>query len=111
MEAIFINLLTNAVWAVREKEKREVHFDVRGSRRKITVVVSDTGSGISPAHADKIFMPFFTTKGSKGIGLGLTIVKDTLRKYRGDIVPVIPGLLKGATFEITIPIDGSEEHL
>jgi C4-dicarboxylate-specific signal transduction histidine kinase len=111
MEAVFINLLTNAVWAMRGKPKREIHFDLQGSRRKITMVVSDTGGGISPSNADKIFMPFFTTKGPKGIGLGLTIVKDTLRKYRGDIVPIIPGVLKGATFEITIPIDSNEEHL
>lgn len=111
MEAVFINLLTNAVWALREKPKREVHFEIQGTSRKITVVVSDTGCGILPGNADKIFMPFFTTKGPKGIGLGLTIVKDTLRKYQGDIVPIIPGHLKGATFEITIPIDSNEDHL
>ena len=111
MEAVFINLLTNAVWAMREKPKREIHFEIQGTPRKITVIVSDTGSGILSGNADKIFMPFFTTKGPKGIGLGLTIVKDTLRKYRGDIIPIIPGHLKGATFEVTIPIDNTEEQL
>jgi signal transduction histidine kinase len=111
MEAVFINLLTNAVWALRERPKREIHFEIQGTARKITVLVSDTGCGILPGNAEKIFMPFFTTKGPKGIGLGLTIVKDTLRKYRGDIIPIIPGHLKGATFEITIPVDNSEEHL
>ena len=111
MEAVFINLLTNAVWALRERPKREVHFEIQGTARKITILVSDTGCGISPGNAEKIFMPFFTTKGPKGIGLGLTIVKDTLRKYRGDIIPIIPGHLKGATFEITIPVDNGEEHL
>jgi len=111
MEAVFINLLTNAVWAMREQTKREIVFVIQSSPRKITVTVSDTGSGIDPANADKMFMPFFTTKGPKGIGLGLTIVRDTLRKYRGDIIPIIPGSLKGATFEITIPIDRTEEQL
>jgi C4-dicarboxylate-specific signal transduction histidine kinase len=111
MEAVFINLLTNAVWAMRGKSKREIQFKVESASRKIVITVSDTGSGIDPRVAEKIFMPFFTTKGSKGIGLGLTIVKDTLRKYRGEIIPIIPGLLKGATFQITIPVDKTEEHL
>jgi signal transduction histidine kinase len=111
MEAVFINLLTNAVWAMRDAPKRELHFDIQSSPKKVVVTVSDTGVGIDAALAQKIFMPFFTTKGPKGIGLGLTIVRDTLRKYRGDIVPIIPGLLKGATFEIGIPIEKPKEHL
>ena len=111
MEAVFINLLTNAVWAMRGKPKREIQFKIESTQRKIVITVSDTGPGIDPGIVDKIFMPFFTTKGSKGIGLGLTIVKDTLRKYRGEITPIIPGSLKGATFEITIPVDSREEHL
>lgn len=111
MEAVFINLLTNAVWAMREKSKRELHFQFQGSPKKIVVIISDTGHGIPLGDADKIFMPFFTSKGPMGIGLGLTIVKDTLRKYQGAIVPIIPGLLKGATFEISIPVDSGEEQL
>jgi C4-dicarboxylate-specific signal transduction histidine kinase len=111
MEAVFINLLTNAVWAMRDKARRELHLDIEGSPRKIIIMVSDTGAGINPDIAEKIFMPFFTMKGVNGIGLGLTIAKDTLRKYRGDITPIIPGLLKGATFEITIPVDQGKERL
>ena len=109
-EAMLINLLTNAVWAMRDSVKREIHFHIQSSSQKITLLVSDTGTGIDPRLAEKIFMPFFTTKGSKGIGLGLTIVRDTLRKYDGDIVPIIPGHLKGATFEITIPVENNGGH-
>lgn len=111
IEAVFMNLLTNSVFAMRGSDKREIHYEIQSNTRKIIITVSDTGVGIDPVISEKIFMPFFTTKGPKGIGLGLTIVKDTLRKYRGDIIPIFPALLKGATFEITIPIEKLEEHL
>lgn len=111
LEAVFINLLTNAMWAMREQAKREIHFNIETAPRKIIITVSDTGTGIDPAISEDIFIPFFTTKGPKGIGLGLTIVKDTLKKYHAEIKPIIPGLLKGATFEITIPLEKDGEHL
>jgi C4-dicarboxylate-specific signal transduction histidine kinase len=71
-----------------------------------TILFSDNGSGVSPGIADKIFLPFFTSKGPTGIGLGLTIVRDTVRKYGGDASVQSPGKLGGATFKITLPLTG-----
>lgn len=103
IEAILLNLLTNAVYATRKKENRRIliQFSIEGKNH--VVLFSDNGVGIPPADAEKVFFPFFTSKGPLGIGLGLTIVRDTIRKYGGDIKTVIPGKLGGATFQITFP--------
>ena len=111
IEAIFINLLTNAAWAVKGQDRREIKFEIVRKARDFIITASDTGKGISADIAEKIFNPFFTTKGPKGIGLGLTIVRDTVRKYQGDIAPVIPGKLGGATLQISIPIKSREPKL
>jgi signal transduction histidine kinase len=54
-------------------------------RRGISVSVIDTGLGIRPVDADKLFQPFFTTKSTKGTGLGLWISKGIVQKYDGRI--------------------------
>ena len=49
------------------------------------ISVYDTGGGIEPEHAKKIFEPFFSTKETKGTGLGLWISKGIIQKYEGSI--------------------------
>ncbi len=106
-EAVCINLITNAAWALRKRNKPEprlLRFEIKHSQHEILLSVSDTGPGIARGDAERIFLPFVTTKGEKGIGLGLTIVRDTIENYGGSIKIVSPGTLGGATFEIIIPI-------
>ena len=108
IEAILLNLLTNAVWATRKKENRRILIEFSIEGKNHVVLFSDNGVGIGPADTEKVFFPFFTSKGPLGIGLGLTIVRDTVRKYGGDIQTVIPGKLGGATFQITFPLAKSK---
>ncbi|MCF0143686.1 MAG: HAMP domain-containing histidine kinase, partial [Firmicutes bacterium] len=76
--------------------KRPVDFDI---------VVTDTGSGISPENIDEIFNPFFTTKGdSGGTGLGLYIVYNEVSKMNGRI-NVTSEVGKGTQFVVTLPIE------
>ena len=103
---MFLNLLTNASWATRRKESRRIYIEFQTDSTGHTILFSDNGSGIAAGLADKIFLPFFTSKGPTGIGLGLTIVRDTVRKYGGDVSVQSPGKLGGATFHITLPIAG-----
>lgn len=66
--------------------------------------VSDTGCGIPKAHMDKIFDPYFTTKGeNKGTGLGLSIIYGIVKKYNGEI-NVYSEVGKGTTFNIYLPL-------
>jgi signal transduction histidine kinase len=57
----------------------------RNGHSGIRVSVFDTGVGIQPEHAKKIFEPFFSTKDAKGTGLGLWISKGIVQKYGGTI--------------------------
>ena len=54
-------------------------------RDRVVVSVSDTGKGMTPQERDRAFEPFFTTKGSRGSGLGLSMVYAIVKRYGGEI--------------------------
>jgi signal transduction histidine kinase len=65
------------------------------------VTVSDTGGGIDPAHIDKIFEPYYSTK-ETGTGLGLAIARKAVEDHDGNItVESTPG--RGTTFTVELP--------
>jgi signal transduction histidine kinase len=68
----------------------------------ISIEISDTGKGISPEYADKIFQPFFTTK-PKGTGLGLAISKQLIEQHGGSITAA-GNPSGGAIFGIQLPL-------
>jgi signal transduction histidine kinase/ActR/RegA family two-component response regulator len=78
------------------------------ARRYARLSVSDSGSGISPAILDRIFEPFFSTKGrQRGTGLGLAVVHGVVRAHDG-FCHVISETGKGTIFSIYLPlIDGT----
>lgn len=70
----------------------------------VLISISDTGSGISSDNLEKIFTPFFTTKGNdKGTGLGLPIVLSIIKKH-GGFITINTELLEGSEFNIYLPI-------
>jgi signal transduction histidine kinase len=104
---VLLNLLTNALAATPARGRVEVSgFEaVRDGRAGVVLAVSDTGMGIAPAHLDRIFDPFFSTKRHDGTGLGLSICRDIVRAHDGVIeVESAPGA--GACFTIWLPGDG-----
>ena len=70
----------------------------------ISLIIEDTGIGMTEETRNKIFMPFFTTKDvDEGTGLGLPVVHGIIKSYHGKIkVDSLPG--KGTIFEILLPI-------
>ncbi|HCY84973.1 MAG TPA: sensory box histidine kinase/response regulator protein, partial [Desulfobacteraceae bacterium] len=70
----------------------------------IRLTVTDTGPGIAPQHLDRIFDPYFTTKGiGEGSGMGLSVVHGIVKAHRGAIrVSSEPG--KGTEFNIFFPV-------
>ena len=87
---VLINLFNNAFDAVVGLEKRYIVVSARelgmGQEDHIEISVIDSGSGIARELAQKIFQPFFTTKGpGKGTGLGLSISKGMIEAHDGFI--------------------------
>jgi len=106
MTQVFTNLLKNAVEAM--PEKGEIVFDIFDNHDQFTIHITDDGSGIQPENMDKLFTPFFTTKGlGKGTGLGLPIIYGIVKMHKGDVQVksnVDPEVgPTGTTFTITIP--------
>jgi PAS domain S-box-containing protein len=72
--------------------------------RFICLTISDTGCGLEPANLSRIFEPFFSAKGVKGMGLGLSTVYGIVKQHNGWIeVSSQPG--KGTTFKIFLPVE------
>jgi len=114
---ILLNLGTNAAHAMREKggtlkvtlvqedldsETAAQYSDLNpGSYLKL--IVSDTGSGIDDETMQKIFEPYFTTKGpGEGTGMGLALIHGIVKSYGGDIT-VESELGEGTTFNVCLP--------
>ena len=104
---VFMNLISNAVQAMTSGGKLMVKAVPMADYCEVTV--SDTGVGIPRENLEKIFESLFTTK-AKGIGMGLSIVKDIIEKHNGAIqVESKEGT--GTSFTFTLPIRKREKYV
>jgi PAS domain S-box-containing protein len=89
LRQVFLNLISNAIQAMPSGGTLRLRVteatDWETQRRGIAVSVLDTGNGVRPEDAARLFQPFFTTKSAKGTGLGLWISKGIVQKYEGTI--------------------------
>ena len=108
-EHILLNLSKNAVQAMEKTERKEllIRLEAKGNDM-ICLQVSDTGCGIGDDAMQKIFEPFYTTKGSRqGTGLGLSVVQNMVTSVGGTIrVESKSG--EGTTFILEIPQNSTE---
>jgi signal transduction histidine kinase len=101
MRRVLANLCLNAIEASRPARAR-IHLGVARTRERAVLTVADEGPGIPRDLRERIFDPYFTTKGS-GTGLGLAIVKKIVLQHGGDIqAGERPG--GGASFAIALPL-------
>jgi signal transduction histidine kinase/pSer/pThr/pTyr-binding forkhead associated (FHA) protein len=99
----FLNLLTNALDAVKPEEGAvTVTSEFDPLTRVITVHVSDNGVGIPLDEQDKIFEVFHTTKGARGTGLGLAVARKVVREHNG-VIAVESAPDRGTTFTVKLP--------
>lgn len=109
--SILFNLYTNSKKAMKDKDDRRILIRCWKSDGRVYLQFSDTGKGIPEEDRENIFNAFFTTsspvgRGSdnySGTGLGLTIIKDIVTSYNGDIFVVDPYQDYITTFQISIP--------
>jgi PAS domain S-box-containing protein len=103
IEQVFLNLLLNARDAM--PEGGELDITVKQTDSHVEMVFADTGTGIDAEVKDKIFDPFFSTKGpTKGTGLGLSICYSIIKDHGGTI-EIDSEKDRGTKFIIKIPIE------
>jgi PAS domain S-box-containing protein len=102
IQEVISNIITNAIQAITGVGEIKIKTSVDDNLAAIEI--SDNGPGIPKENLDKIFKPFFSSKGyGKGTGLGLSIAKRILKEHNGDItVKSLTG--KGTTFKIILPV-------
>jgi C4-dicarboxylate-specific signal transduction histidine kinase len=87
LEQVIVNLIGNALDAMHEQPVRQLHLHTAVTESgRIQLLIDDTGPGL-PAHGmDRLFEPFFTTKPrGEGLGLGLSISRDIVRTFQGEL--------------------------
>jgi PAS domain S-box-containing protein len=104
IEQIFVNLIDNAVHAMRNvSTPRELTISFIAAPKIITIFIDDTGSGIDKGASEYIFDPFYTTrKIGEGLGLGLAIVHAIIQQHHGTIV-FQQRPIRGTRFIIELP--------
>ncbi|MFH0881155.1 MAG: hybrid sensor histidine kinase/response regulator [Lentisphaerota bacterium] len=97
------NVLVNAVHAAGNG-RGQVKISCSAHNSRAEIRVEDNGCGIEPAHLDKIFDPYFTTKEKgQGSGLGLFIARKILESHHGSITAE-SRVNEGSTFQISLPL-------
>lgn len=102
MRILILNLVANAMHAMRGGGRLRLAIDAEPDSLRLTV--ADSGVGIAPEDLEHIFLPFWTRRadGSRGRGLGLALCRQVVRRAGGRIeVRSRPG--EGATFTVTLP--------
>ncbi|MBS1577470.1 MAG: GHKL domain-containing protein, partial [Bacteroidetes bacterium] len=85
LEQVMINLLVNAIDAVKEKQEPTIILSSYiAANRKTVIKIADNGNGMPPEVVDKIFIPFFSTK-KTGSGIGLSLCKQIMMLHKGNI--------------------------
>lgn len=109
LEQVFINLFMNAAEAMGGQGTLTVSTAVAKAKGMIAIRITDTGPGIPASHLPRLFDPFFTTKErGRGVGLGLSISYNIIRKHLGRIY-VDTTTTSGTTFVIELPFHKSRE--
>jgi signal transduction histidine kinase len=104
LEQVFVNLLTNARDA--SPEQGLITGEIVRQDGTVRVTISDRGAGVPAEAGRRLFQPFFTTKKSGGMGLGLVISRDIVRRYGGEI-GLAPREGGGTVAWVTLPLAGS----
>ena len=105
IQQVIVNLMRNAIEAMETSERRELTIASEmeeGTRVWVSIV--DTGPGIAPEIADRLFQPFVTTK-SQGMGVGLSICRSIIEGHGGRL-EVEANPEGGTIFRFSLPVVG-----
>lgn len=103
---VMTNLIQNGLQSVNTKKQAKIEVSLKADSSKIVISVKDNGQGVDPNLKEKIFEPKFTTK-TKGMGLGLGIVKNIVDSHKGKITYLTNNNL-GTIFNIELKVKNSK---
>lgn len=109
LKRVFVNLIENSIEAFDETQDDKRIFVKtfhETARDLIVAEISDNGNGITPSDFQKLFQPYFSTKG-RGTGLGLAIVQRIVSEHHGKI-KAVNNSPKGAKFIVELPLKSLE---
>jgi hypothetical protein len=103
LQQVVLNLILNAVEAMgsSKAEARELLISTKQDHNCILVAVCDSGPGIAPAHFERVFDAFYTTK-PKGVGMGLSICRSIINTHGGRLWAEA-NEPRGTVFQFTLP--------
>ena len=107
LREVLTNLIFNAVDAMPHGGRINVSTDMHDGCA--IVAVRDSGTGMSDEDRARCLEPFFTTKGERGTGLGLSVVYGIIQRHCGTI-DITSEIGRGTTFSITLPVTASTEE-
>lgn len=107
MHQALMNLLTNAVEAVEpNKGVVTLRCDYAADEHNVYLRISDNGPGITEIEQSRVFIPFHSTKGIRGTGLGLAVTKKIVDEHRG-VIEIDSSEGEGTTFTICLTTDAA----
>jgi signal transduction histidine kinase len=102
LQQVIAILVANAIEAMEVVNNRTLRVKSAISEADgVLIMVEDSGPGIDPENADRIFHPFFTTK-SQGMGMGLSICRSIVEAHNG-YLSARSALPRGSVFQISLP--------
>ena len=102
LQQVLVNLMRNAIEAMQSSPRRELHLSLSAeNRHAVEICLADTGPGLSPEVAGRLFQPFVSTK-QGGMGVGLSITRSIIEQHGGRI-SAEPNPGGGTIFRFTLP--------
>lgn len=104
LELVFMNLVRNAIEAMEQSATRELVIECIVNTKTMAITIADSGPGIAPDQQSRIFEPYFTTKSSRGMGMGLYLSQQVIKAHGGSL-RIDPSFIRGARFVVELPVE------
>ena len=107
LQQVFMNLMLNGIEAMKDigTVGELIIRSQRDDNGQLLISVGDTGAGLQPEQVEQVFNAFYTTK-AQGTGMGLSISRSIIESHGGRLW-ASPNSGRGATFQFTLPIEGT----
>lgn len=101
---VFFNIIKNAI--AFSEQKGKIKLKIANKEERVHIEIEDEGKGIKNEEKEKVFQAFFSSR-PRGIGLGLSIAYDIVKRHSGEIY--VKGGRSGACFVIVLPLERNEQ--